>query len=98
MAQVEKRVGRQIRSLIWMDPGVIVINSLDALILDKNYDVALRPVTLTNNIALPPGEKPNDYWKPIYDATGLNGKQLSNIKTIVDEVEIQRIIIARSTQ
>ncbi len=89
MAQVEKRVGRQIRSLIWMDPGVIVINSLDALILDKNYDVALRPVTLTNNIALPPGEKPNDYWKPIYDATGLNGKQLSNIKTIVDEVEIQ---------
>jgi hypothetical protein len=62
----KKIVGKQIRTLIWMDPGVIVLNSIDALVLDKNYDVVVRPVTYQNNIGLRPGDKPNDYWMPIY--------------------------------
>jgi len=89
MAQVEKIVGKQIRTLIWMDPGVIVLNSIDALVLDKNYDVVVRPVTLSNNIGLKPGANPNDYWMPIYAETGLNDKILPTITTLADEVEIQ---------
>lgn len=88
-AQVEKIVKTDLNTLIWMDPGVIVLKPFDALLLDKNYDVVIRPVTLSNNIGLSPGERPNDYWAPIYKENNLQNKQLQTIKTIVDEVEIQ---------
>ncbi|MDD5765887.1 MAG: hypothetical protein PHW79_06550 [Candidatus Marinimicrobia bacterium] len=88
-SQVEKIVRDKVQTLLWMDPGVIVLNSPDALKLDENYDVAVRPVTLLNNIGLAPGEKPNSYWAPIYQENHLQDKPLPTIKTIADEVEIQ---------
>ncbi|MBN2601400.1 MAG: MBL fold metallo-hydrolase, partial [Candidatus Marinimicrobia bacterium] len=88
-AQVERIVKTQTESLVWLDPGVIVLNSPDALMLDKNTDVAVRPVTLSNTISISPGERPNAYWAPIYRKTGLNYKELPVLTTIVDDVPIQ---------
>jgi hypothetical protein len=88
-AQVEKRVGEYVRTLIWLDPGVLVLNSVETLDLQDNYDVALRPVTLRNDIGIPPGTEPDGYWKPIYKTNRLNHKRLHSIRTIVGEEEIQ---------
>jgi hypothetical protein len=88
-AEVEKKVMDGIDTLIWLDPGVIVLNSLGALDLGKDFDAALRPVTLANTIGIPPRNEPNDYWEPIYRETGLDYANLPVLKTIADEQEIQ---------
>ena len=88
-AQVEKIVSDKSEVLIWFDPGVIVLNSLDALDLENRFEAAIRPVSLSNNISIPPGEEPNDYWEPIYKETGIDYKNLPILETIVDEVKIQ---------
>ncbi len=88
-AQVEKKIARGIDTLIWLDPGVIVLNSLADLDLDERYDAALRPVTLANTIGIAPQSEPDGYWKPLYEATGLDYRKLPVLKTIADQVEIQ---------
>ena len=88
-AQVEKIVRDDTETLMWFDPGVIVLNSLDALDLEDNFNVAVRPVSLSNNISIPPGVEPNDYWAPIYKETGIDYKNLTTLETVVDEIKIQ---------
>jgi len=88
-AQVEKNVGDDIQTLIWVDPGVLILNSLETLDLQGKYDIALRPVTLKNNIGTPPGTEPDGYWQPIYKANKLNYKKLLPVRTIADEEIIQ---------
>lgn len=88
-AQVEKMVKDSMDTLIWLDPGVLVLNPLDALHLGKGFDAVVRPVTLANTIGIPPQSEPNDYWRPIYAATGLDSRRLPTLTTIADEVKIQ---------
>ncbi len=89
-AQIEKKAAAAgTDTLIWLDPGVIVLNSLAALDLGEDFDAAVRPVTLANTIALPPQTAPDDYWKPIYEKTGLDFKALPVQETIADEVKTQ---------
>ena len=88
-AQVEKKTRNGFDTLIWLDPGVIVLNSLGALDLGKDFDAALRPVTLANTIGIPHGSEPNDYWQPIYRETGLDYTRLPVLTTVADEQEIQ---------
>lgn len=91
MAQVERRVKNKSVSLVWFDPGTLVLNmkSLEELDLDGRYGVAIRPVSLTNSIGLTPGTAPNAFWKPIYQACGLDYQKLPSVTTVVDEVDIQ---------
>jgi glyoxylase-like metal-dependent hydrolase (beta-lactamase superfamily II) len=88
-AQVEKMAGTGVDTLIWLDPGVMVLDSLKALDLGKDFDAAVRPVTLANAIGIPPGSEPNDYWQPIYMETGLDHASLPVLTTIADEQQIQ---------
>jgi hypothetical protein len=88
-AQVEKKVRDGIDTLIWLDPGVIVLNSLNDLDLKKDFDAALRPVTLANTIGIAPGSEPNEYWQPIYRETGLDHAALPVLTTIADGQDIQ---------
>ncbi len=88
-AQVEKKADAGTDTLIWLDPGVIVLKSLEALDLGKDFDVAVRPVTLANTIGIPPLAVPNDYWEPIYKETGLDYRTLPALETIADTVKIQ---------
>jgi len=88
-AQVEKKVADTVATLIWLDPGVMVLNSLAALDLDGEFAAAVRPVTLANTIAMPPQSEPDGYWKPIYRETGIDCKTLPLLETVADEVKIQ---------
>jgi len=88
-ATVEKSAAAGADNLIWMDPGVLVLGPLSALDLEGRYDAAMRPVTLFNDIGLPPGSAPDAYWAPIFRETGLAGRVLPVYRTIVDEVDIQ---------
>ncbi len=88
-AQVEKKVGKEIDTLIWLDPGVMALKPLDALFLGEGFDVAVRPVTLANTIGIAPQTPPNDYWQPIYGETRLDYARLPVLKTVADEQEIQ---------
>lgn len=89
-AQVEKKAAAAgIGTLIWLDPGVIVLKSLKALDLGKDFAAALRPVTLANTIGIPPQSEPNDYWGPIYREVRLDFNKLPALTTIADEQEIQ---------
>jgi hypothetical protein len=88
-AQVEKRVKGTVSTLIWLDPGVIVLGPLGPLDLAGRYEAAVRPVTLANTIGLSPQTEPNDFWKPIYEKTGLDFATLPALETIVDTVRIQ---------
>ena len=86
---VEQEVKKKIRTLVWLDPGVIVLNSLESLDLKGRFDVSVRPVSLVNNIGLPPGIEPDDYWRPIYRENRLDYKTVRTIETVVDVVQIQ---------
>jgi|GEM_PF-73231 len=88
-AQVEKRVGDTAGTLVWFDPGTLLLRSLDAYRLDGNCQAALRPVSLHNRIGLTPGEAPNRYWEPIYQANALDYRSVPTMETVVDEVPIQ---------
>lgn len=88
-SQVEQLVKSKIKTLVWLDPGVIVLNSLGSLDLKGRFDVSVRPVSLVNNIGLPPGAEPDDYWLPIYEANQLDYRTVQTIETVVDAVQIQ---------
>jgi hypothetical protein len=88
-SNVEQEVKKKIRTLVWLDPGVIVLNSLESLDLKGRFDVSVRPVSLVNNIGLPPGIAPDDYWRPIYKENRLDYKTVRTIETVVDAVQIQ---------
>jgi len=87
-AQVEALLPRTIHTLIWFDPETLALGPLDDLILDDSHAVAIRPVFLANRIGQPPAEEPNDYWRPIYQAAGVQGL-IPTVKTVVDEQAIK---------
>ncbi len=86
---VEQLVKGKIQTLVWLDPGVIILNSLESLDLEGRYDVSVRPVSLVNNIGLPPGAEPNNYWLPVFRANKLDYQTLRPVETVVDAVQIQ---------
>lgn len=88
-AQAEGKVRRRSGTLVWLDPGVIVLGQPDELALDGSADAVVRPVTLANTIGLAPGKEPDEYWRPIYAATGLLGRSLPALETVVDWAAIQ---------
>ncbi len=88
-ARAEARARRGAGALAWLDPGVVVLAQPDALALDGSADAVLRPVTLANTIGMAPGKEPDEYWRPIYSATGLLGRSLPVLETVVDGAAIQ---------
>jgi len=88
-AQVEGLLQEQNCTLVWCDPGVLVLQPPAALDLGGAFDVAVRPVSLANTIGLAPGTPPDNYWTPIYQATGLDYRNLPAVESIVDHVQLQ---------
>ncbi len=87
-AQVERLVPKA-DTLVWMDPGVLVLSPPDALDLAGQHDAAVRPVTLSNTIGLPAGAPPDGYWAPIFRETGLGALPLLTVETLADGARIQ---------
>lgn len=92
-AKVEEKAGKNHDTLIWFDPGVIVLGRLNDLDLEKvNASAVLRTVSLNNKIGLTRKDALNEYWGRIYKETGLKFEDIPYLKTIVDKVEAKAYI------
>jgi glyoxylase-like metal-dependent hydrolase (beta-lactamase superfamily II) len=92
-AKVEETAGKEFNTLIWFDPGVVVLGELDDLDLGKAKSSAvLRTVSLNNNIGLTRKDSLNEYWGRIYRETGLKFEDVPFMTTIVDRVEARAYI------
>ncbi len=88
-AQVEDLVKNDIKTLIWIDPEYLVLNTFEDYILDKDCDVVLRPVSLDNNIGIKPGSEPGEYWSRVLELVELDYNTLPIVTTAVDEVDVR---------
>lgn len=70
-AQAEVLAEAQVRSLVWLNPGCLVVKPPVLFDLDPGCDAAFRPVHHTN-IGLPAQAPLDDYWGAVYGAVGLN--------------------------
>lgn len=92
-ARVESMTGDKFDSVIWLDPGVLVLGSLGELDLEKQKSSAvLRTVSLNNKIGLTRKDTLNEFWGRIYRETGLKYDEVPFLKTVVDRVEAKAYI------
>jgi len=86
-SEIEKSLGKSIKTLAWFDPETIVVGPIDDLDLKTGYLAAIRPVFLMNKIGLYPEEKPNELWEPVYKYLNLNIGDIPIVETEVDLVK-----------
>jgi hypothetical protein len=69
-ARAEAIVPAGTRSLVWIDPGCLVVQPPLGFALGLQYDAAFRPVHI-RNVGLPPSEPLDPFWQGIYRAAGM---------------------------
>jgi hypothetical protein len=69
-ARAEAIVPAGTRSLVWIDPGCLVVQPPLGFALGPQYDAAFRPVHI-RNVGLPPSEPLDPFWQAIYRAAGV---------------------------
>lgn len=82
-AEIERRVAGKVDTLVWMDPGMLLLAPPDSLIVRSEHAVALRPVFLANTVGQPPETPPDAYWSRIYELTGTDWKQAPTVEEYV---------------
>lgn len=88
--KVEGEIENLFDTLVWMDPGALVLGELGDLDLQKRQSPAvIRTVSLNNNIGLTRKKPMNRYWGRIYRETGLLFDDVPYMKTIVDRQEVK---------
>jgi hypothetical protein len=81
-AQAETMVRPDIRSLVWLNLDCLVVNPPVLFDLEASQDAALRPVHV-KNIGLLASEDLDDYWKTVYQITGVETIPYT-VKSVVD--------------
>jgi hypothetical protein len=81
-ARAEELAPAGASSLVYMDPGCLVIQSPILFDLGADFDAAFRPVHL-RNVGIPPSEPLDAFWKGIYNAAG-GGDSSTTITSFVD--------------
>jgi hypothetical protein len=64
-AEAEKLAGDSVETLIWMDPGCLVISPPDLFLLEDGKAAALRPVHV-RNVGIRAGKEPDGFWRGIF--------------------------------
>ena len=82
-AHVESMVDATIKTLIWMDPSLLVIQPPLLYDLDPPYEAAFRPVHI-QNIGLAREDDINPFWEKIYQAVGVRDISFT-LETFVEE-------------
>jgi hypothetical protein len=86
-ARAEELAGTNLQSLIWMSTDCLVIQPPVLFELGSSYDIALRPVHV-RNIGLLASESPDEFWKRIYQAVGVDDIQVT-VESFVDEQSLR---------
>jgi len=69
-AQAEAMAGSDVGSLVWIDPGCLVVNPPELHQLGANFDAAFRPVHI-QNVGLRVGDPLDVFWQGIYAELGI---------------------------
>jgi hypothetical protein len=86
-AKAEELFGSEVQSLIWIDPGCLVITPPELYQLGEGDDAAVRPVHITN-VGLPIDAPLDAFWSGVYARVGVDDVE-SNVVTFVDEERIR---------
>jgi hypothetical protein len=70
-AQAEASAGASFRTLVWFNPGCLIVNPPSLFNLAPSFDAAFRPVH-HQNIGSPAHNPPDDYWQAVYHSVGLD--------------------------
>ena len=81
-AQAEELAAGKVQSLIWIDPGCLVINPPLQFDLGSMFDAAVRPVHI-QNVGLGAAEPLDVFWKKIYETVGVQDIQ-ATVQSFVD--------------
>ena len=69
-AEAEALAGGKTRSLVWLNPQCLIVNSPLLFDLGPSFDAAFRPVHI-QNVGLTAQEPLDDFWSEIYRTVGL---------------------------
>jgi hypothetical protein len=86
-AQAEARAQGRARSLVCIDPGVLVVNPPVLFDLGKDFDAAVRPVHI-KNVGLEVGEPLDEFWRKIYATVGVEDVQ-ETVETFVGQQRVR---------
>jgi hypothetical protein len=81
-SQAEALVGEEVQSLVWIDPGCLIVNPPLLFDLSLSFDAAVRPVHI-KNVGLRADEPVDDFWKGIYSTVGIQDVQ-TTVQSFVD--------------
>lgn len=85
--QAEIRADNEVRSLVYLDPGCLIIRPPLLFDLDPGFDAAIRPVHIRNvsNLA---SEPPDTYWSKIYAILGVKDVEMI-VESFVDRQQVR---------
>lgn len=86
-AQAEEMAPRGARSLVWIDPGCLIVRPPVLYDLDRGHDAAVRPVHI-RNVGLSPEEPLDGFWKNVCATVGVD-EIPSTVETFVDGQQIR---------
>ena len=82
-AQAEAMAGPQVGSLVWIDPGCLVVNPPVLYELGADFDAAFRPVHI-QNVGLRVDEPLDAFWQGIYAEVGMPDVS-TTVQSFVDQ-------------
>ena len=82
-AKVEEMTSGKVGSLVWLDPGTIILRPPEEYDLKAGSAAAVAPVHFINT-GQAETEAIDAYWEPIYKRCGLDLKKLFSVETFVD--------------
>jgi hypothetical protein len=86
-ARAEEMVDKRIQSLIWIDPGCLIIRPPTLFHLGRSFDAAIRPVHI-RNVGLSTTEPVDGFWKKVYEVVGVKDVR-SAVDSFVDGQHIR---------
>ncbi len=87
-AYAEEIAGEKAGYLAWFDPETIILSQPDGLIPDNEAAAVVQPVFLTNTVGIPAGDKPGDFWEPIFSITKVAYGDIPVVETLIDRKKI----------
>jgi hypothetical protein len=70
-ARAEERMQPEVHSLVWLGQDCLIVNPPVLFELSPTFDASFRPVHI-KNVGSPAQEPPDDYWKEVYQAIGID--------------------------
>lgn len=82
-AQAEIMAGAEVNSLVWIDPGCLVVNPPALYELGSDFDAAFRPVHI-QNVGLRIDDRLDAFWQGIYAQVGITDMS-TTVQSFVDQ-------------